>query len=297
MEHYTHDGIRGLVPEAVKSGYRLLREWWLSRGLGGAYSLGLSEEERQASSNMSVVVAVHDAPEVTHRCLNSLERFGGDSEVIVVDDGSKQEATKRMLKTVCLRNEWRLITHGQALGHSGASQAGMALARRPYGCLLNSDTVISPRSWWGVAQAFSTSSQIGVVGPSTSCTAGPQVVSRALYCRHSWSDDQVWWFAEKYAVCHRKDTLVEMPAVGGFAFFVRREVWHQLGGFDKNLTDYGNESEFCQRLLKAGFRIVWTKASYIHHLGSESYGRTLGFAEIRKRAVGATAYIEKKFSQ
>ena len=81
--------------------------------------------------------------------------------------------------------------------------------------------------------------------------------------------------------------------VGGFAFFVRRTVWDEMQGFDKRLSDYGNESEFCQRVRKSNLRIVWSKASYIHHLGSESYGQTLGYKEIVKRCLNSAEYIKR----
>jgi GT2 family glycosyltransferase len=101
-------------------------------------------------------------------------------------------------------------------------------------------------------------------------------------------------FAEKYVAKHQQDLLVDLPMVGGFAFFVRRNVWNELGGFDRNLPDYGNETEFCQRVRRRRLRIVWSKASYIHHLGSESYGRTVGLAKVDERCMKADAYIQEK---
>src|SRR5712691_562010 len=45
-----------------------------------------SPEDRQASATMSIVVAIHDAPQVTRRCLASLEKYAPESEIILVDD-------------------------------------------------------------------------------------------------------------------------------------------------------------------------------------------------------------------
>jgi len=293
MQKSTPGGVRGLIPDRLRQSYRHLRSRLLSIGLSPRGSFTLSDEERQASAEVSVVVAVHDSPEVTARCLKSLERFGGSSEVIVVDDESKLEITRRLLIDSCVRNRWKLIRHDQAKGHSRASEAGVRVSTRPYACLLNSDTVVTPHSWLGIVQAFEADARIAVSGPSTSHTAGPQFVWRALHCRHYWSDEQIWCFAEKYVARHRGEPVVDLPMVGGFAFFVRRSVWNELQGFDPNLPDYGNETEFCRRAIKAGHRVVWSKAGYIHHLGSESYGRTLGSREIRKRCLDSREYITK----
>ena len=293
MEDYKKDWVRGLIPEGVKAGCRSLRARLLSLGLN-RQDFCLSEEERKASAMMSVIIAVHDSPEVTRRCLKSLERFGGESEIILVDDGSKLESTRRLLDDACLRNRWRLIRNDKAMGHSRASEAGVAGATRSFVCLLNSDTIVTSRSWFGIAQAFEQFSGIAVVGPSTSQTVTAQVVPRALYCRHYWTDEQIWCFAEKYVARHRQEPVVDLPRAGGFAFFVRRNIWEKLGGFDKHLPDYGNETEFCSRLTRMGMRVVWSKGSYIHHLGSESYGRTLGLSEIKKRGLDADLYVQKK---
>src|ERR1700756_5118925 len=118
--------VRRLTPEWVRLGYRTARGWFLSLDLGFTGPFPLPEEERKASEAMSVIVAVHDAPLVTHRCLSSLEKFGGNAEIIIVDDGSRQETVKRMLDDFCARNRWRLLRHDKPLGHSRASEAGVA---------------------------------------------------------------------------------------------------------------------------------------------------------------------------
>jgi len=282
------------VFEGAKALYRRVRARLLSLDLAPSAPFVLGNEEREASARMSVIVAVHDAPEDTLRCLRSLERFGGRAEIIIVDDGSRLAVTKRLLEGVCLSRGWPLITNGKAMGHSRASESGVSISTRPYVCLLNSDAIVTSRSWLGIARAFAESPEVAVVGPSTSYTPTPQCLWRAQHCRHYWSDEQIWCFAEKNAARHQFEPFMDLPMVGGFAFFVRRAVWDQLGGFDTNLPDYGNETEFCQRVTRAGQRIVWAKGSYIHHLGSASYGRTLGFREIQRRCLEARDYIQEK---
>jgi GT2 family glycosyltransferase len=86
-----------------------------------------------------------------------------------------------------------------------------------------------------------------------------------------------------------------LPDVGGFALFIRRSVWEECGGFDPNLPHYGNEVELCKRISKQGWRIVWTRNSYIHHLGGQSYsspayGKEFTFSSSQQ----AQEYIDRK---
>jgi GT2 family glycosyltransferase len=286
--------LKEMLPETPKIYYRTARAFLLSLDLRPRGAYDLPPDERQATSAISVVVPVHDALEVTARCFDSLERFGGEAEIIIIDDGSKLQATRKFLDERCARNGWKLIRNERPMGHSRASEAGVSASSRPYLCLLNSDTVVTPHSWAGVISAFDSSASIAVAGPVTSYSAGAQQIARAFHCRHYWSDEEICCFAERYVERHRMAPLVEQSFVGGFAFFVRRKVWDDLGGFDSKLPDYGNESEFCRRVLREGLKLAFTRKAYIHHLGNVSYGKTLGRAAIRERSLNARDYIHDK---
>lgn len=41
--------------------------------------------------------------------------------------------------------------------------------------------------------------KVGVTGPSTSWSAGPQRIAVACHCRHYWTDSHIFAFAQK---CH-----------------------------------------------------------------------------------------------
>jgi GT2 family glycosyltransferase len=88
--------------------------------------------------------------------------------------------------------------------------------------------------------------------------------------------------------------LKDLPWINGFAFFIRRSLWEQLGGFDPNLPDYGNEVELCRRVLAMGYRTVWVRNSYVHHFSGESYKEAIGVEAINTRIKVAENYIDRK---
>lgn len=250
--------------------------------------------EAEASASISIIVAINDSPEVVHRCLASLEKFASRSEVIVVDDGSVLRQTLDLIEVFRARNGWKYIRHEVPRGHTKCCNEGARQSTRPYLCLLNSDTVITPWSWEGNKNAFESDSTVGVTGPSTSWAATRQMLTRAMHCRHYWSDNEINAFAYKTVADSRLKPCVDLSEASGCAFFIRRRLWEQLGGFDPNLPDYGNESELCMRVLNAGWRIVWVQGSYIHHFGRQSYGREEG--SLAPRWAAARRYIESKHS-
>lgn len=285
--------IRKYIPESIKKRYRLIRAKLLSIGLTLCGTFEQLEDEVEASKDISVIVAIHDSPEVTRRCLESIEKYGADAEVILVDDGSQLPETTDLIQDYEHRNGWIVVRHKEPKGHSRSCEAGSRLATRPYLCFLNSDTVVTPWSWRGAKEAFDSDPQIAVTGPTTSWTVTKQSIRRAEYCRNYWTNSQIYAFAKKYISNQTTSVQISLPTVGGFAFFIRHKLWNELGGFDVKLPDYGNESELCKKLSERGFRIVWTQNSYIHHFGQASYGTVMNKETMRKRRLAARAYIDR----
>jgi GT2 family glycosyltransferase len=252
-----------------------------------------SPEDIQASATMSIVVAIHDAPEVTRRCLASLEKYAPGSEIILVDDASRLGETLDVIRDFSARNKWKVVRHVKALGHSEACRDGANLATRPYLCLLNSDTVVTPWCWRQIKEVFEQDQKIGVAGPSTS-RGGLQTLRWATVLSSSWDDNQICSFAKDLLTQCREPVVKDVACVTGFAFFIRRSLWEQVGGFDRNLPDYGNEVELCYRAAEEGYRTVWVRNSYIHHFGRQTYRRTIGIKGIRERMRTADIYIRQK---
>lgn len=253
-----------------------------------------SIEDASASESMSIVVPVHDAPAVTRRCLASLEKYAPKAEIVLVDDGSSLVETKDIIRDFIGRNRWKLVQHEKPFGHSVACEAGASLATRPYLCLLNSDTVVTPSCWRLLKQVFEYDDNIAVAGPSTSHSSNPQALPVAVYLRTHWNDNQICDFAMRLlAKCPDLD-VADLSWASGFAFFIRLNVWKQLGGFDRNLPDYGNELELCNRVAAMGYRTVWVRNAYIHHLGGQSYRESIGEDGIAARKLSTWIYVKEK---
>jgi GT2 family glycosyltransferase len=255
-----------------------------------------STEDALASGSMSIIVPIHDAPVVTRRCLVSLEKYAAKAEIILVNDGSKLIETVNMIQHFADRNHWKFVHHEKPLGHSRASEAGADLATRPYLCLLNSDTVVTPSCWRLVKEAFELDERIAVAGPSTSNagTTHLQTLPIARYLCRYLNDNQICDLAGRLVAKCAHPLVSDQTFVCGFAFFIRLSLWNKFDGFDRNLPDYGNEDELGKRVLAEGYRLVWVRNAYIHHFGSQSYREVLGDKAISARIDTALAYIRGK---
>jgi GT2 family glycosyltransferase len=289
--------VRACIPALVREVMSRSRAALLSLDLWLGETPELPEQERAVSGDFSVIVPIHDAPEATERCLSAIRRYGGNAQVILVDDGSRLESTRGLIRQTVEDTSWELIRHDVPTRHSRACEAGGKLATRKYLLFLNSDAIITPWTWLAPSEAFDADPAIAVVGPST-CLNPHQLASpRASRCARHWTNEQIYAFAGKYVRRHRLDPLVDLQEASGSAFFVRRDVWERCDGFHPELPDYGNESELCKRLLRDGGRIVWTRAAYIHHIGACSIRNVISAQEKQRRHEAARKFIDELYPQ
>jgi len=77
---------------------------------------------------------------------------------------------------------------------------------------------------------------------------------------------------------HQFNDTVNIFWASGACFFIRSEVYHQLGGFDENFFAHQEEIDLCWRTQNEGFTIKYVGASTVYHIG----GATLNEASPRK---------------
>ena len=63
-----------------------------------------------------------------------------------------------------------------------------------------------------------------------------------------------------------------ISAVTGACLMVRSEVYHKIGGLDESFAVAFNDVDFCLRVQKAGYRVVFLPDVLLHHYESKSRG-------------------------
>ena len=58
--------------------------------------------------------------------------------------------------------------------------------------------------------------------------------------------------------------------LSGAAILVRREIIDEVGGFDDRFHMYGEDNEWCLRIVRAGWQLIFEPAAVIIHHGAAS---------------------------
>lgn len=243
---------------------------------------------------LSIIIVNFNTSELLRKCLNKVYKslsFGKiekESEVIVVDnassDGSVSMAEKNFPKVLIIKNS-------KNLGFAKANNQALRQARGKYILLLNSDTEIDKDTLVGLLDEIKKNQRVGVVGGKLLNPDGSVQTSAGFL--PSLSKIFFWMFfiddipllsrlIKPYHIQDKKfyQKKADVDWVTGACFMIKREAIETVGYMDENIFMYGEELEWCLRLRKAGFSVIYTpEISVLHHKGASAKKAEAGIIE------------------
>jgi GT2 family glycosyltransferase len=219
---------------------------------------------------VSVIVLNYNGRQWLDGCLGALAAQQGAPpfEVIVADNGSTDGSITSLARH---HASVRVLRNGVNLGFAAGNNAGAAQATGQWLVFLNNDTVPEP-DWLAALcrplqerpeYAFATSRIVFLDDPAMVDSAGDG------YLRAGGA----------YKRGHRGDAgdhLESREVFGacGAAFIVRREAFHEVGGFDDRFFMVYEDVDLSYRLRLAGHRCWYAADAVVRHVGSGTLGRS-----------------------
>ncbi len=232
---------------------------------------------------LSVIIVSYNVSSFLIQCLNSL--FAGTDqnqfEVIVVDNHSFDQTPVRIKK---LFPQIKLLQNDRNLGFAGAVNKGLKQAAGDFVCLLNPDTLVKTDTMAILRQYLEDHPECGVVGCKVLDADGTmQLASRRSFPRPKVAVPKLLgltrlfpkhpWFGQ-YNMTHQDpDIIQEVDAVSGSCMMIPRRIFDEIGAFDERFFMYFEDTDFCFRVQKAGYRVVYNPNTQIIHYKGESLKR------------------------
>jgi N-acetylglucosaminyl-diphospho-decaprenol L-rhamnosyltransferase len=222
---------------------------------------------------IQAVVVTHNSANHIVPCLDSLLAEGA---IPIVVDNESSDSTIRLVKERF--PQVKVISVGGNRGYGTSVNKGFRETSGAFVLLSNSDVVYPGGSVQRLGEFLRNSPDVGLVG-------GQQLFPNGKWQR-SYADLPGLWSGLKAAVgittfqraCRallwpikvdRKPK--DVPYVDGAVLLVRREAFEVVGGFDESFFRYGDETDLCARMQKAGWRTVFCPdAQVIHVRGGDS---------------------------
>jgi len=234
---------------------------------------------------LSLVVLSWNTREITLACLESIVGNPPDVpwELIVVDNGSDDGSAHAIAERFGSIPNVHLVRNEINLGFTGGNNQGMEMARGRVIGLLNSDTIVPSGALTKLYAFLIEKEEVGVVGPKLTHEDGSPTTSFG-YFPTAWSVFTTaflpgWmWGQERRALGVVPDHTMADPMAGeyvsGAAFFVEREVVEKVGAFDaETFFAYYEETDWCLRINRAGWKVMFLPGVEIVHLEGKSFER------------------------
>ena len=216
---------------------------------------------------VSIIILNWNGIEDTIECIESLKNINyQEYKIIVVDNGSS-ENEGQVLKAKfgdyidIIRNE---RNYGYAEGNNIGIRYVLNKSMPEYILLLNNDTVVHPRFLNELIDIAEQDSATGVAGPKT------YYYDNAMELQFVATKVNLWTGWINHIGVGEIDsgqynTIRDTDYCQGSCFLIKQEVIQTIGLLDSAYFAYWEETDYCRRAHKAGFRIVYCPDAQIWH--------------------------------
>jgi GT2 family glycosyltransferase len=225
-------------------------------------------------TDLSIVIVNWNTKEYLLRCLGSIFKLGQrmNWEVIVVDNGSQDGSGMEVKKAFPFVH---LVENEKNLGFAKAANQGLQKASGRYALLLNPDTQVKGEAIEQLGSFMETHLEAGVAGPQLLNPDGSKQNSIANY--PSLATELLnksflrWLFPKKFPGKERDySEPVEVDSVIGACMIVRRDAIDQVGLLDEDYFLFLEETDWCYRMAKGGWKIYHVPQAEVDHFQGKS---------------------------
>jgi GT2 family glycosyltransferase len=192
---------------------------------------------------LTIGITTRNRPGALGSCIASLDALRDLSpEVLVFDDGSEPP-----VRIDAAGQQVRVLRDDSSPGYIVGRNRLVREAAAPCVLLLDDDT--------RVLSAASVERGLAVL-------EGDAAVAAVAFAQAE-ADGRPWPIAMQPSAA---DFACVIPSFIGFAHLLRRDVFLALGGYREDFVYYGEEKDYCLRLIDAGHRTVYLPDALVSHI-------------------------------
>lgn len=241
----------------------------------GLYHVGYLLDEDPL---VSIVIPNYEHEDVLKTCIDSLYNVNTykNFEIIIVENNSKKKSTFDYYEQVQADHEnVKVVTwEGTEFNFSAINNFGAKYAKGQYLLFLNNDTkVIAPEA---IREMIGTCSRnnVGIVGAkllyqdNTIQHAGV-VIGFMGYARHIMNDIEG---LKDPGYMMRAQVNCDYSAVTAACMMTKKSLFEELHGFDESFKVACNDIDYCLRVRKKNYLVVFNSFAKFYHFESKSRG-------------------------
>jgi GT2 family glycosyltransferase len=210
-------------------------------------------------TDLAVIIVTRNTRALTSAALRSVfeSRDALAKEVVVVDNGSTDETPQVLPREFPQANFIRSETN---LGFARANNVGAGATTGQFLLLLNSDARLNPEALAEAVGWLRAHPDCGVAGGQLLNPDGSRQNSIANFptlATELLNKSLLRWLCPRRFPGKEQPLAepLEVETVIGALMLIRREVWQALGGLDERFFFFFEETDFCLRTRKLGWKV------------------------------------------
>lgn len=222
---------------------------------------------------VSVVTVNFNQPAVTEELLSSIEKTNTYSnlQVIVVDNASKVNPVPGWITKypgiIFIRSE-------DNLGFAGGNNLGLQSATGDYIFMVNNDTEFTPGLVETLVNVLDSNDAVGMISPKINYFSDKQLIQYAGYTPMNYYTARNSCIGLKQKDEGQFDHITAPTAYcHGAAMMIRKEAIEKAGMMNENFFLYYEEVDWCEHIIRAGFKAWVCTEALIYHKESVSVGK------------------------
>ena len=229
---------------------------------------------------IAVVILNWNGAKLLEQFLPSVLAFSNEANIYIADNASTDNSIavirEQFPSVQIIQNKGNF---GFAMGYNVALQN----VEEPYYALVNSDIEVTENWLSPILTIFDNEPNTGIIQPKIldyknkdyfeyAGAAGGYIDQYGYpYCR-----GRIFESIEKDH--HQYDDETEIFWASGACFFIRKEIYRTLNGFDPDFFAHQEEIDLCWRAFNLGYSAKYTSKSVVYHVG----GATLNHSNPKK---------------
>jgi GT2 family glycosyltransferase len=250
---------------------------------------------------ISIVIPTHEHPDVLKRCVDSILDVStyDNIEIILVENGSKEPETFAYYDSIKDNPRIKIVTWDNGFNYSAINNYGVSFARGRYLLFLNNDIEAVTADWLEeMVSNLQRNENIGAVGvklifPQHLIQHAGVVIGIGGVAGHAFSqmdDNEPGYYGR---IILKQD----VSAVTAACLMTSREVYDAVGGFEEELSVAFNDIDFCLKIRKAGYRIIYDPDATLIHYESLSRGYETENTKKLARFKTEEEFMKKKWGE
>ncbi|HEX3186283.1 MAG TPA: glycosyltransferase family 2 protein [Pyrinomonadaceae bacterium] len=237
---------------------------------------------------LSIIIVNWNGGSLLRRCVETIvsAKPPVSYEILVIDNASEDDSLDQLrdsqsIAPLFANQQLRIINNSENRGFGAANNQGFAATTSPFVLLLNLDTEVRPGTIDTLLNMMKSDARIGICGPKILNTDGSLQISAFF------NPPRVWHTLLSQLKLYRllpprrrgelllgghwnHDRLRSVPMLGGAAMLARREMIDEVGGFNEQFHMYSEDAEWCWRITKAGWKLIFVPDAVLLHHGATS---------------------------